>query len=133
MKKVLGASLAFLFLSVAGSSSAATCLNPDGLVVPCPAPNTVQAILQPGTLPKFAGVQADIYITGGNTVDYGSNFKIYANDEYLCNTRDEFYSATPVRHCKATIHTPGTYRISAIATSPGQNFNPPASVYVNVD
>ncbi|MCS3748796.1 hypothetical protein FHY18_004438 [Xanthomonas arboricola] len=128
----LGASAIFIF-SVAGSSLAATCFNSDGFVVPCPGPNMVQAILQPGTLPKFVGVQADIYITGGNTVDYGSNFKIYANGEYLCNTSDEFYSATPVRHCKATIRTPGTYRISAIATSPGQNFNPPASVYVNVD
>ncbi|WCE04792.1 hypothetical protein [Pseudoxanthomonas sp. JBR18] len=93
----------------------------------------VQGNFQIGTMPKFAGIQADIYITGGNTVDYTSNFVIKANGNYLCNTADEAYSSTPIRHCKATIAAPGTYTISATPSSSSQNFKAPADVIINVD
>ncbi|WP_267107176.1 hypothetical protein ACM9XB_18210 [Xanthomonas sacchari] len=133
MKAIIIAIFGVAAVFSAGSSLAATCVSSDGYVVPCPTPHTVQAIFQQGTLPKFVGVQADIYITGGGTVDFGSNFTVLANGNYLCSTQNEYYSTTPIRHCKGVINTPGTYTISATATTSGQNFNPPANAIINVD
>jgi hypothetical protein len=118
MRKSIITVIALLGVVASGSSVAAS---------------PVQGIFQQGTLPKFAGVQADIYITGGGTVDYASNFNIFANGHFLCSTQNESYSTTPIRHCKAVIPNPGTYTISATATTSGQNFIPPANAIINVD
>ncbi|MFC3654537.1 hypothetical protein FZ025_10290 [Xanthomonas hyacinthi] len=133
MKAMLRAIVGVWGVIAAGTSLAATCVSSEGYVVPCPTPHTVQAIFQQGTLPKFVGVQADIYITGGGTVDFASNFTVSANGHYLCSTQNEYYSTTPIRHCKGVINAPGTYTISATATTSGQNFNPPANAIINVD
>lgn len=131
MKIIIGMALAAIF-GTPGIASAALCVI-DGVQYECVGTNDVVGTIQVGTLPKFAGITADIYITGGNSVDFGSNFTIYANDQQLCYTGSEYYSTTPIRHCKGTINAPGTYTIKAVASIPGQNFVVPNAVIINVD
>ncbi|PZP62618.1 MULTISPECIES: hypothetical protein [Pseudoxanthomonas] len=113
---------------------AEVCLDPDNQPVPCPpTSHQTQGAWQSGTFPKFAGITADIYISGGKSVDPLSGFGIYANNQFLCSTGNDTGNTTPIRHCKATIQTPGTYTLSARPLYQGQNFLAPQDAIINVD
>lgn len=66
-------------------------------------------------------------------MDGTSNFSVYANGQFLCRTNDNLDggNTTPIRHCTATIATPGTYVISASRNNAG-NFLAPMDEVINV-
>ncbi|MBH1430189.1 hypothetical protein I5U42_02585 [Stenotrophomonas maltophilia] len=114
---------------------AEVCLSDSGIVVSCPSllPHPVTSRFEIGTLPRVAGSPSEIYITGGGQVDGTSNFSVYANGQFLCRTNDNLDggNTTPIRHCTATIATPGTYVISASRNNAG-NFLAPMDEVINV-
>lgn len=129
--------LAASLFSVSAAARAEVCFSQDGFVIPCPPSSggPVSSRFEVGTLPRRAGMATEIYITGGGRVEGTSNFSIYANGQFLCNTsgNPDGSNTTPVRHCTAVIAAPGTYVISASRSGSGGNFLAPPDEVINVE